>query len=92
MTPTIIGDSTIYNDDCRVVMASLIARGVQFDSIVTDPPYHLTTVKRFGAEGAAPAIDPTYARMSRGFMGKEWDGGAYQIFCNVGDAKRRDNS
>jgi site-specific DNA-methyltransferase (adenine-specific) len=55
------------------------------DAICTDPPYHLTSiVKRFcrtsrdddtqtsdrarrGADGMA--------RLSRGFMGKEWDGG-----------------
>jgi DNA modification methylase len=55
------------------------------DAIVTDPPYHLTSVvKRFGKESSAPAKDYTgvkegatgaYARTSRGFMGKEWDGG-----------------
>lgn len=50
-----------------------------FDSIVTDPPYHLTSiVKRFGASNSAPAqfgTDGAFARASRGFMGKEWDGG-----------------
>lgn len=49
------------------------------DAIVTDPPYHLTSiVKRFGGENPAPAkhgTDGLYARASRGFMGKEWDGG-----------------
>ncbi|WP_264820487.1 DNA-methyltransferase [Mangrovibrevibacter kandeliae] len=50
------------------------------DSVVTDPPYHLTSiVKRFGAEGAAPArsngATGVYGRASRGFMGKTWDGG-----------------
>jgi len=49
------------------------------DSIVVDPPYHLTsTVKRFGKPGSAPAqfgTDGTFARASKGFMGKEWDGG-----------------
>lgn len=49
------------------------------DSVVTDPPYHLTSiVKRFGGKNAAPAqfgTDGAYARASRGFMGKEWDGG-----------------
>ena len=48
------------------------------DSIVTDPPYGLTTiVDRFGKEGSAPAkegTDGSFARLSRGFMGKEWDG------------------
>jgi site-specific DNA-methyltransferase (adenine-specific) len=49
------------------------------DSIVTDPPYHLTSiVKRFGKEGSAPAKpgkDGSFSRLSRGFMGQEWDGG-----------------
>jgi len=48
------------------------------DSIVTDPPYGLTSiVDRFGKEGSAPAKhgkDGSFARLSRGFMGKEWDG------------------
>lgn len=48
------------------------------DSIITDPPYGLTSItKRFGKEGAAPAKygkDGSFARLSRGFMGKEWDG------------------
>jgi site-specific DNA-methyltransferase (adenine-specific) len=47
--------------------------------VVVDPPYHLTSiVKRFGKEGSAPAqfgTDGAYARASKGFMGKEWDGG-----------------
>ena len=49
------------------------------DSVVTDPPYHLTSiVKRFGKPGSAPAqqgTDGRFARASRGFMGKQWDGG-----------------
>ena len=60
-------------------MQKLIDDGVQVDSIVTDPPYHLTSiVERFGKEGSAPAqegTDGAYARASKGFMGKEWDGG-----------------
>ena len=48
------------------------------DSIVTDPPYGLTSiVKRFGKDGSAPAKegkDGSFARLSKGFMGKEWDG------------------
>ena len=53
--------------------------GPLFDSCVTDPPYHLTSiVKRFGKPGRAEAkvgATGAYARASRGFMGKEWDGG-----------------
>jgi len=49
------------------------------DSIVTDPPYHLTSItKRFGKDGSAPAkfgTDGAFQRASKGFMGKEWDGG-----------------
>ncbi|QDF14285.1 DNA methylase [Dinoroseobacter phage vB_DshS-R4C] len=63
--------------DCLEVMASLPPD--HFDAVVTDPPYHLTSiVKRFGGKGAAPAqhgTDGLYQRSSRGFMGKEWDGG-----------------
>jgi site-specific DNA-methyltransferase (adenine-specific) len=46
------------------------------DSVCTDPPYALVSiVKRFGAEGAAPAQGGVYARASAGFMGKKWDTG-----------------
>jgi site-specific DNA-methyltransferase (adenine-specific) len=63
--------------DCIEVLKTLEDNSV--DSIVTDPPYHLTSiVKRFGKEGSAPAkfgTDGAFARASKGFMGKEWDGG-----------------
>lgn len=68
----------VEHGDCLEVMPRLIAEGVRVDSVVTDPPYHLTSiVKRFGKPGSAPAKDRDglYARASRGFMGKEWDGG-----------------
>src|SRR6056300_1128026 len=48
-----------------------------FDSCVTDPPYHLTSiVKRFtkGPE-AKYGKDGSFNRLSKGFMGQEWDGG-----------------
>ena len=60
-------------------MQKLIDDEVQVDSIVTDPPYHLQSfVDWFGKEGSAPAqegTDGAFARASKGFMGKEWDGG-----------------
>lgn len=64
--------------DCRVRMQELPDASV--DSVVCDPPYHLTSiVKRFGAENAAPAksngATGVYARASKGFMGQTWDGG-----------------
>lgn len=72
--------------DCLDVMRRMAADGVVVQAIVTDPPYHLTSiVQRFGAPDAAPAKSngPTgaYARASKGFMGKTWDGGdvAFQI-------------
>jgi site-specific DNA-methyltransferase (adenine-specific) len=68
---------TLHVGDCRDVLAQLPANSV--DSIVTDPPYHLTSiVRRFGAEGAAearPGATGAYQRASAGFMGKQWDGG-----------------
>jgi len=64
----------VFEGDCLEVMANMPDN--HFDAIVTDPPYHFTSiVKRFGKEGAAPAKGDIYARASRGFMGKEWDGG-----------------
>ena len=54
-------------------------QGLQVDSVVTDPPYGLvSTVKRFGKEGSAPAksngATGVYKRASAGFMGQTWDG------------------
>jgi DNA modification methylase len=63
--------------DCRERLKELPDCSV--DSVVCDPPYHLTSiVKRFGSETAAPAkVGKTgaYARASKGFMGQTWDGG-----------------
>ena len=43
----------LLQGDCRRAMALMSRKGVTFDSIVTDPPYHLTSiVKRFGADGS----------------------------------------
>ena len=77
------GKVALHAGDCFAVLDALPENSV--DSVVTDPPYHLTSiVRRFGAEGAAAAKDYTgekdgatgaYARASRGFMGKQWDGG-----------------
>lgn len=54
-------------------------RGPLFHALLCDPPYHLTTItKRFGAADAVPAKfgkDGAFARASKGFMGKDWDGG-----------------
>lgn len=72
---------SLHHADCLDWLANF--DGPLFDACVTDPPYHLTSiVKRFGGQGAAPTAKGkgqgatgAYARASRGFMGKQWDGG-----------------
>lgn len=75
----------LINGDCIEEMQRLIDEGVQVDSVVTDPPYHLISiVKRFGktsvddntytSEKVRNRADG-YSNLSKGFMGKEWDGG-----------------
>ncbi len=65
--------------DCIEQMRILRENGVLIDSVVTDPPYHLTSiVKRFGGKNAKAAqegSDGRYARASAGFMNRTWDGG-----------------
>lgn len=74
---------TLYCGDCLDILQTLPECSV--DSVVCDPPYHLTSiVNRFGSDNAAPAkVGKTgaYARASAGFMGKKWDGGdiAFQV-------------
>jgi site-specific DNA-methyltransferase (adenine-specific) len=81
----IVEGSTVYNGDCLEVMDTIEKCSV--DSIVTDPPYHLTSiVQRFGKEDSAPAqfgTDGAFARASKGFMGKEWDGGDIAFQANT---------
>jgi len=49
----------ILHGNCLDLLPVLVAEGVRVHSVVTDPPYHLTTGKKSGT----------------GFMGKAWDGG-----------------
>lgn len=72
------GKVALHSGDCLAVLPTLAENRI--DSVVCDPPYHLTSiVKRFGAENAAPAksngATGVYGRASAGFMGKQWDGG-----------------
>lgn len=65
----------LIHGDCLAEMRRLIDEGVTVHSVVTDPPYGLTSVvKRFGKDGSAPAKSegPTgvYKRSSAGFMGQ----------------------
>ena len=69
---------TLHEGDNRDSLKRLIDQGVRVHSVVTDPPYGLVSVqKRFGKDGAAPARteknDGSFARLSGGFMGKQWD-------------------
>lgn len=68
----------------EVVVADVVEwaktyNGPKFHALLCDPPYHLTSiVKRFGGKNAAPAqqgSDGRFSRLSKGFMGQEWDGG-----------------
>jgi len=67
----------LHDGDCLEVLAGMAPESI--DACVTDPPYHLlSTVKRFAKTGGADRIhdgDNQYGRLSRGFMGKAWDGG-----------------
>lgn len=67
----------LIHGDCLEKLKEL--KDCSIDSIVTDPPYHLTSiVKRFGKENSSPAKhgkDGSFGRLSKGFMGQEWDGG-----------------
>lgn len=63
--------------DCVKEMRLLAAEGMQVQSVVTDPPYHLTQVSRGGSP--RQFVDNPYGRSrvgtDRGFMGQTWDGG-----------------
>ena len=61
----------VINADCIEHMNTMPPESV--DSIVTDPPYHLT-----GKNG-----------QSKGFMGKEWDGGDIAFRTEVWEAALR---
>lgn len=69
----------IRHGNCLDVLAVAALAGERYHAVVTDPPYHLTSIQdRFGKTGSAPAKhgkDGSFARLSKGFMGKTWDGG-----------------
>lgn len=69
-----IGGATLYRGEAISTMSQLPAASV--DSVVTDPPYHLTTASRNGSarvHGNGPA--GRHRMGDKGFMGKTWDGG-----------------
>ncbi|KQU96800.1 hypothetical protein ASD00_18300 [Ensifer sp. Root31] len=78
------GRVTLHAGDCIEILAAMPENSV--DSVVCDPPYHLTSiVKRFGGD-MPPRTEATvgkhaYGRHAAGFMGQSWDGGdiAFQV-------------
>jgi len=65
----------IVNADCIEHLKTI--EDDYFDSVVTDPPYHLTSIaKRFtNSTEAKYGKDGSFQRLSKGFVGHEWDGG-----------------
>ena len=67
----------IINDSMLNMLSHIEENSI--DCVITDPPYHLTSItKRFGKEDSKEAQfgkDGSFKRLSKGFMGKEWDGG-----------------
>jgi hypothetical protein len=66
---------TLHHAECIERMRAMSPDTV--DAIVTDPPYHLTSIKaRYGTnETRARNRSDAMARLAGGFMGKAWDGG-----------------
>lgn len=72
---------TLYVGDCLEVLPTLPPESV--DAIVTDPPYHLTTI------GRSLQFKEGKRRRSAGFMGKDWDGGDIAFRPEVWEAALR---
>ncbi len=75
----------VEQGDALEVLRRLADEGLQCDSCVTDPPYHLTaTAKHFQKtkvggdskiESTAASREDSYGRLASGFLGQKWDGG-----------------
>jgi DNA modification methylase len=67
--------ATLYHGSCLDVLATLPENSV--DTVITDPPYHLTSGKNGGTGAASlnPNSQAGRSRIGTGFMGKAWDGG-----------------
>ena len=64
----------IYVGDSLEVLKTMPENSV--DSVVTDPPYNLSTIKRFSAKDSGEkwcVKEGVFHRSLKGFMGKEWD-------------------
>lgn len=66
-----MGDQEFHDGRARLLAGDCLERlkelpDCSVDSVVTDPPYHLTSiVKRFGGENAAPAISAAQRRFAK---------------------------
>ena len=65
-------DVRLLHGDCLDVLPGLAEASC--DALVTDPPYHLTSPASM-RRSCFPGRYAGTAGASRGFMGKEWDGG-----------------
>ena len=68
-------EARIIHGDCIAEMAKMPPQSV--DTIVTDPPYHLTQLSRGGSRRNNNPNSPfgRHRLASTGFAGKDWDGG-----------------
>ena len=65
----------IVNEDCIKHLKTIDDN--YFDSVVTDPPYHLTSIVKRYTTGKKNVYgkDGSFQRLTSGFMGQKWDGG-----------------
>ena len=80
------GRVSLFSGDCLDVLAALPEASI--DSVVTDPPYHLTSIVKRLSKARPDDVEKNfvnrkitgqgaspYKSTARGFMGKQWDGG-----------------
>jgi DNA modification methylase len=73
--------AVVYAGDCRILMGGMDEASI--DSIVTDPPYELTSAR---PGGRSPA---TQGKVMKGFMGMEWDGSGVAFQAETSGAALR---
>ena len=73
------GSIDLHHGDCLKVMRDLVAAGVTVDAVVTDAPYHLSSIHERWSKttwaSRAPTSSGPHHRAAAGFMGQKWDGG-----------------
>ena len=85
------GSADLRLGDCLEVMARMPENSV--DTVITDPPYHLTQASR-GGSPRMNDIGTPFGRTrlgSRGFMGHMWDGGGMAFSTAVWQQALRDS-